>query len=152
MPSYNCVFNSLSPSECVSKLSHHWFRYYCLQPFRRQAIIWTNSGLLLIEILGTNFSEIVIKIRKFSRKMHLKMSSAKKMAILLSRPQCVNAYIYIYVYTYQLLLSAIGYRRNVEWTGNVEVQRNSNINNPNLKLWQALLYNNVTTEGRVGVQ
>ena len=49
-----------------------------LSPSRRQAIIWTNTGKLLILTLGTNFSEIVSKIRVFSfRKMHLKMSSTK---------------------------------------------------------------------------
>ena len=47
-------------------------------PGRRQAIIWTNAGILLIEPLGTNLSEIVIRIQAFSfKKMHLKMSSAK---------------------------------------------------------------------------
>ena len=46
-----------------------------LSPGRRQAIIWTNARLLLIEPLGTNFSEILIKIHTFSfKKMHLKMS------------------------------------------------------------------------------
>ena len=45
---------------------------------RRQAITWTNAGILLIGPLGTNFSEIVIEIQTFSlKKMHLKMSSAK---------------------------------------------------------------------------
>ena len=32
-----------------------------LSPGRRQAIIWTNAGLLLIGPLGTNFSEILIE-------------------------------------------------------------------------------------------
>ena len=32
-----------------------------LSPGRRQAIIWTNAGILSIEPLGTNFSEIWIK-------------------------------------------------------------------------------------------
>ena len=46
-----------------------------LSPGRRQAIIWTNDGILLIWPLGTNFSEILIKIHSFSfKKMHLKMS------------------------------------------------------------------------------
>ena len=36
-----------------------------LSPGRRQAIIWTNSGMLSIEPLGTNFSEIFIKIQAF---------------------------------------------------------------------------------------
>ena len=50
-----------------------------LSPGRRQAIIWTNAGILLIGPLGTNFSEILIKIITFSfKKMYLKMSSAKR--------------------------------------------------------------------------
>ena len=49
-----------------------------LAPSRRQAIIWTNAGILLIGPLGTNFSEILIEIHTFSfKKMHLKMSSGK---------------------------------------------------------------------------
>ena len=49
-----------------------------LPPGRRQAIIWNNAGLLLIEPLETNFSEISIGIQTFSfKKMHLHMSSAK---------------------------------------------------------------------------
>ena len=47
-----------------------------LSPGRRQAIIWTNAGILLIWPWGTNFSEILIEINTFSfNKMHLKMSS-----------------------------------------------------------------------------
>ena len=49
-----------------------------LSPGRRQAIIWTNAGILLIGPLGTNFSEIPIKILTFSfTKMRLEVSSAK---------------------------------------------------------------------------
>ena len=49
-----------------------------LLPVRRQAIIWTNAGILLIRTLGTNFSEILIQIHTFlNKKMHLKMSSGK---------------------------------------------------------------------------
>ena len=45
---------------------------------RRQAIIWTNAGMLLNTCLGTNLSEILIGNQTFSfKKMHLKMSSAK---------------------------------------------------------------------------
>ena len=33
-----------------------------LSPGRRQAIIWTNDGILLIGPFGTNFSEILIEI------------------------------------------------------------------------------------------
>ena len=49
-----------------------------LSPGRRQAIIWTNAGILLIGPPGTNFSEILIEIYTFSfKKMRLKGSSAK---------------------------------------------------------------------------
>ena len=49
-----------------------------LSPGRRQAIIWTNTGILLIGTLGTNFSEFLIVIHTFSfNKMPLKMSFAK---------------------------------------------------------------------------
>ena len=62
---------------CVSKLTII-SSYNGLSPRRRQAIIWTNAGILLIRPLGTKFSEILITIHTFSfMKMHLKMSSAK---------------------------------------------------------------------------
>ena len=44
-----------------------------LSPVWRHAVIWTNDGLLLIGHLGTNFSEMLIKLQQFSfMKMHLK--------------------------------------------------------------------------------
>ena len=56
-----------------------------LSPGRRQAIFWTNAGILLIGALGTNVSEILIKICAFSLKeLLLKMSSGKK------RPSCLG--------------------------------------------------------------
>ena len=49
-----------------------------LLPGWLQAIIWTNAGILLTGPLGTNFSEILIKIYTFwFKKMHLKMLSGK---------------------------------------------------------------------------
>ena len=49
-----------------------------LSPGRRQAIAWTNVGILLIRPLGTKFSEMLIEIHTFSfKKIHLKMSSGK---------------------------------------------------------------------------
>ena len=51
---------------------------YGLSPVRHQAIIWTNAGILLIQTLGTNISEILSEIHKFAfKEMHLKMSSGK---------------------------------------------------------------------------
>ena len=45
---------------------------------RRQAIIWTNAGILLIGPLGRNFSENLIEIYKFwLKKIHFKMLSGK---------------------------------------------------------------------------
>ena len=45
---------------------------------QRQAIIYTNAGILLIRTLGKKFSEILSEISTFSfKKMHLKMSSGK---------------------------------------------------------------------------
>ena len=56
-----------------------------LSPGRRQDIIWTNAGIVLIGTLGTNFNEILIKIDTFSfKKIHLKMSSGKW------RPSCLG--------------------------------------------------------------
>ena len=50
----------------------------CLSPDQCQAIIRTNTGVLLIGPLGTKLNEILIKIQQLSfKKMHLKMSSAK---------------------------------------------------------------------------
>ena len=49
-----------------------------LSPDRRLTMMWTNSGILIIRNLETNFSEILREIHIFSfTKMYLKMSSAK---------------------------------------------------------------------------
>ena len=61
-----------------------------LSPDRRQAIIWTNYGILLIGPLGTTFSEILIEVHIFSvKKMQLKMSSGKW------RPFCLGLNVLI---------------------------------------------------------
>ena len=67
-------FNSLRPSDAYIIIGSD----NGLSPGRRQAITWTNDGILLIGPLGTNFSEILNEIHSFSfKKMHLKMASAK---------------------------------------------------------------------------
>ena len=49
-----------------------------LAPGRRQAIIWTNAGILLIGPLGTLINEIFITIHTFSfKKIHFKMVYGK---------------------------------------------------------------------------
>ena len=61
-----------------------------LSPGRRQAITWTNAGILFIRPLGTNFSGISISIETFSfKKMHLKISSAR------CRPFCLGLNVII---------------------------------------------------------
>ena len=72
---------------CVNKLTIIGLDYG-LSPGRRQAIIWTNAGILLIGPLGTNFSEILIEILAFSfKKMHLRVSSVKR------RPFCLGLHV-----------------------------------------------------------
>ena len=63
-----------------------------LSPSRRQAIIWTNAGILLIGPWGTNFSEISIQILTFSlKKMRLNVSSEKR------RPFCLGLNVLRYI-------------------------------------------------------
>ena len=75
---------------CVSKLTSIGSDNG-LWPGRRQAIIWTNAGILLIGPLGTDFSEILSEIHTFSfRKMRLKISSG------IWRPFCVGLNVLIH--------------------------------------------------------
>ena len=65
---------SLVPDDTIQLTHWGWVTHICvnkltiigsdngLSPGRRQAIIWTNAGILLIGPLGTNFSEILIEI------------------------------------------------------------------------------------------
>ena len=49
-----------------------------LSPGGRQAIIWTNAGILLVGPLWINFSEFLTEIlTSLFKNMHLKVSSAK---------------------------------------------------------------------------
>ena len=58
---------------CVSKLTIIGSDNGLL-PGQHQAIIWTNAGIILIQNLGTGFSEILSEIHTFSfKKMHLNM-------------------------------------------------------------------------------
>ena len=63
-----------------------------LSPDRRQAIIWTNAGLLLIGTLGTNFSEFLIEILTFLFKKSAFESVVYETAAVLSRPHCVKEF------------------------------------------------------------
>ena len=100
----------------TAAIKTHWGRvtYICvgnltiigsdngLSPGRRQAIIWTNVGILLIGPIGTNFSEMVIKIHTFPfKKIHLKMSSGKW------RPFCLGLNVLRY---------SQFHRRSADWS------------------------------------
>ena len=97
----NSIANALSCTNPLTKCilhvtSHltHWGRvtYICvskltiigsdngLSPGRRQAIIWTNAGILLIRPLGTNFNE------------NASENVVCEIAFILSRPQCVKSH------------------------------------------------------------
>ena len=72
--------NSLQPSAAYMRqwIGSALVQINGLSPIRCQTIILTNAGLLSIGPLGTNFSEILIKIQNFSfTKMHLKITSVK---------------------------------------------------------------------------
>ena len=64
-----------------------------LLPSRRQAIIWTNAGILLIRPSGTNSSEILIEIDGILIQVNAFESVVFETAAILSRPQCVNPLI-----------------------------------------------------------
>ena len=86
---------------CINALTH-WGGMTCicigkltiigsdngLAPTRRQAINWTNAGILFIGILETTLCELSSEIHTFSiKKMHLKMSFAKW------RQFCLNVFV-----------------------------------------------------------
>ena len=71
-------FKSLRPSDAYMRQLTVIGSDNGLAPGRRQAIIWTNVGILLIQTLGTNLNEILSEIHTFSfKEIHLKMLSGK---------------------------------------------------------------------------
>ena len=73
-----------------------------LSPGRRQAIIRTNCGILLIMHLGINCNEIPIKIHAFSFNKSI-WKCRPEMTAILSRPQWVM-YLYQFCMITALLL------------------------------------------------
>ena len=70
-----------------------------LSPGRRQAIIWTNAGILLIGPLGTSFSETLSECHTFSfNKVRLKMSFGKW------RPFCLGLNVLRGMWTVMMIL------------------------------------------------
>ena len=72
----------------VSKLTIIGSNTYLLSG-RRKAIILSNTGILLIESLGTNFSDILIAIQAYSFEQNALGNVIDEMAFILSRTQCV---------------------------------------------------------------
>ena len=74
-----------------------------MSPGRRQAIIETSAGILLIGPIGTNFNEILIEICAFSfTKIHLKILSGKWQPFCLSLNLCLlivpwEMWLYLYI-------------------------------------------------------
>ena len=94
-----------------------------LSPERRQAIIWTNAGILLIGPLGTNFSEILIGIQTFSfKKMHLKMSSATWRLFGLGLNELTHLHLVLHICVIKLGIISSGnglspiQRQAITWT------------------------------------
>ena len=77
-----------------------------LSPGRRQAIIWTNDGILLIGALETNFSEILIEIQTFSCWKKLFESVVCEMAAILSHElktqQWINSLPCIFLFMFKV--------------------------------------------------
>ena len=70
-----------------------------VSPGRRQAIIWTIDGILLILPLQTNFNEILIGIQIFSLKKCIWKCRLRN-GVHSSRPQCIaNCYMLPETYT-----------------------------------------------------
>ena len=102
----------MSIIEPVKPLTHWgWVTHLCvsrltitgsnngLLPGQCQAIIWTNAVILLIGLLGTNFSENFIEILTFSStKMRLKVSSAKWRPFCLGLNELTHLCLAIYCY------------------------------------------------------
>ena len=64
-----------------------------LSPDRRQAIIWTNAGILLIGPLGTHFSENFNWNSNIFILENALENVVCKMVLILSRPQCVKVFV-----------------------------------------------------------
>ena len=108
-----------------------------LSPGRRQAIIWTNAGILLIRFLGTNFSEILMGIQTFSfKKMHSKINVVWKIAAILSRPQSVNTTA-CYKISWSFEVASVAYRvadRSGIWKHQGIIRRHENTYTGTFKL------------------
>ena len=82
-------FNSLRLCDAYTLQQTIIGSYNGLSPGRRQSIIWTNAGILLIRTSGTNFCAILSEIHTFTfKKKQLKIIVCE-MAVILPQPHCV---------------------------------------------------------------
>ena len=87
-----------------------------LSPGRRQSIIRTNVGILLIGTLGTNFSEIWSEIHTFSfKEMHLKMSGRWRPLYL-----CLNVLGVYTLYLEPFLMTEINWDHGIDKWSHLE--------------------------------
>ena len=94
---------------CVSKLSIIGSNNG-LSPDQCQAIIWTNDGILLIGSLGTNFSEILIKIQTFFQENAFENVVCKMEAICLDLNMLKNSSAALLAQSLQL------HHKATQWT------------------------------------
>ena len=96
-----------------------------LSPVRRQAIIWTNDGLLSIRLQGTNTSEILIEIQTFFINENTFQNVVGKMAAILSRTPCLkwiffmnyplDLYHYMFISLPWYLIITLGTKTDGTW-------------------------------------
>ena len=110
-----------------------------LSPGRRQAIIWTNAGILLIRPLGTNFNEMWIKILTFIIHENAFEGVVCEMASILFQPQWVNVhYAPLNIHTILIWFTSvlgISYYRQFS---NIRRNQSQNINVSSLALLLSL--------------
>ena len=88
---------------CVSKLNIIGSENGLL-PGWRQAIIWTNTGILLIWPSGTNFSEMLIEIHTFCIQENACENVVSEKVATLSRPQCDNHNVIIWLQGHKIYI------------------------------------------------
>ena len=102
---YCCVHVHICPHIVVLFNTCTYICTYCgMNSSVNEAIFWTNAVSLLIEQLGTNFSEIFIENHTFSLKKSI-WKCRYKMASILSQPQNVKTLSTICIRQYNNQLS-----------------------------------------------
>ena len=73
--------------KCFPNFKTHWG---WVTPDRRQAMIWTNAGILIIRTLGIHFSENLYQNSYIFIQENAFENVVCEIAPILSRPQCVK--------------------------------------------------------------